>query len=81
MPSEKKKVKKSKSSDDKKKSKKGSKGKKSSSPKKDSKKKPLLQDVELEHPVFKASGWEEVEVHEAPNHKFAITGNEGAPGN
>ena len=70
MPSEeKKKKKKTKKSGDKKKSK----TKKSGSP---SKKKPLLSDVELEDPVLKASGWEEVEVREAPNHKFAITGNE-----
>ncbi|KAL3897153.1 MAG: hypothetical protein SGARI_006986, partial [Bacillariaceae sp.] len=69
MPSEeKKKKKKTKKTGDKKSKKKGS-----GSP---SKKKPLLQDVELEDPVLKASGWEEVEVREAPNHKFAITGNE-----
>jgi hypothetical protein len=63
----KKKVKKSKSGE----------GDKQSKTKKDSKKKPLLHDVELEDPVLKASGWEEVEVREAPNHKYAITGNEG----
>jgi hypothetical protein len=35
-----------------------------------------LQDVELDHPVLKASGWEEVHVKESPDHKFAITGHE-----
>lgn len=63
----------------KKKSKKDSK----SSSKKDSEKKssskttePLLRDVELEYPVLKASGWAEVDVKEAEDHKYAITGNE-----
>jgi hypothetical protein len=36
-----------------------------------------LQDVELDHPVAKASGWTELDVMgESPNHKYAITGNE-----
>jgi hypothetical protein len=37
---------------------------------------PMLQDVEIDHPVFKESGWAEVEVKEALDHKYAITGYE-----
>jgi hypothetical protein len=57
-----------------------SKAKKSKSKKKTTSDKaqqePLLHDVEFDHPVFKASGWAEVEVKEALDHKYAITGYE-----
>lgn len=57
--------------------KKSKKDKKTKSTKKGSSSKKKLQDVELDHPVAKASGWAEVDVMgESPNHKYAITGNE-----
>ncbi|KAG7342619.1 mitochondrial biogenesis AIM24 [Nitzschia inconspicua] len=37
---------------------------------------PLLQEVDLDPPVLKASGWAEVDVKEARDHKYAITGYE-----
>jgi hypothetical protein len=69
-------VQKSTSSDADKKKKKKKKTKTTKTSDKTSQQQPLLRDVELDHPVFKASGWAEVEVKEAVDHKYAITGYE-----